>query len=135
MLLKANRRSYYRRVFRVVLRRYHGLKEMVGTAACPPFYSGGGLDGSMTFNPRKVVVLPVDFLCDVELAAKRVLDRADYEFFRRVYIEGDEEFRQLQQKNIFTYRKRRSRIQERTGCALHARKIYPIQKYLAPVFP
>lgn len=83
--LQASREASYKLAFDSVIDHYHSLKSSTGSIR--------GLDysktGQGTNNANILRVSPSDFICDVELAARRALEEIPhlYKLFVRCYVE------------------------------------------------
>jgi hypothetical protein len=130
---RKNKREFWRSVFRKVMSRYDEAKSVNGTMSCSKLYRGLGEDKTGTYNPNIIVVTITDFICDVELTAKRVLDPGEYRFFKLVYLEKDNELTKLvdsTETNNFNGLKKR--VQEKLGLAFVSSKLHPVERYLRP---
>jgi hypothetical protein len=82
--------------------------------------------GKATFNSKLIKVLPSDFICDVELAARAALNREEHRFFKLVYLDKDPDL--TTDAPLFAEMKRQ--VQEKVGKMLQTRGIHPIHKYM-----
>lgn len=118
------RNAFFRRVFYSTIQHYAEAKVVHETNSCEKFYRAltdrSGCSGS---NARLVYVSAMDFVADVELAAKAVLTPDQYERFVEVF--GSEEA-PLYPESRF------KRMAERVGAELVRRRIHPVRGYMAP---
>jgi hypothetical protein len=133
---RRNKKEFWRSVFRKVLSYYDELVVSHGSNSCEGFYKAltrEGINGGK-YNPRIVRATPSDFICDVELTAKRVLTKEEHRFFSLVYLNKDQEicdlFKDKSPDNKFN--KLKHSVQEKLGCAFKASGIYPMSKYHKP---
>lgn len=125
---------FYRSVFRRVLSVYDEVKSIQGTMSCAGFYAklGSGA-GSMGHSSRVVRVSDSDFICDVELAARRALagDENELFYFQSVYIDKDERFDRDVRGTLSEERMKQlvHNVQAKVGKILSDRGIYPLQNY------
>jgi hypothetical protein len=90
-----------------------------------------GVNGNK-WNSRIVKVTPSDFVADVELVAKRVLQSpTEYLFFDEVYVKQNEQFHQDLQKRLTEeqYLDLKHSVQEKVGAAFKACKLHPVERY------
>jgi hypothetical protein len=127
---QSSKAKYWRSVFRRVMSRYDELKSVQGTFSCEAFYKRleNGANGSIA--PKVVRVLPEDFFADVEIAARRALDDREHQYFAAVYLDKQEGYDDAANEYHGTALKHS--VQEKVGKMLHARKIYPLQRYFRP---
>jgi hypothetical protein len=130
---RKNKREYWRMVFRKVMARYDEFVATNGTMSCSQFYKnieGGG--GGSGFNLRVVRVTPTDYICDVELAARRALTPPEHRFFKLVYLTKDEEITKLADSEDKKINQQKKAVQERVGLAFITAKLYPTARYFKP---
>jgi hypothetical protein len=129
---KRNKKELWRSVFRRVMSRYDEIKSVNGTQSCAGFYKSLAREGSNggKFNPKVVVVTASDYICDVEITARRVLTPDEHRFFKLVYLTKDKEVSTLLKNGIFRELKRT--VQEKVGLAFIAAKIHPFERYRKP---
>lgn len=129
--VRRNKKELYRSVFRRVMSRYDEIKSVNGTQSCAGFYAGLAREGSGGgFNPKIVAPSASDYICDVEITARRVLDKEEYRFFKLAYISKDEEVTSLLKDGIFNKLKRA--VQEKVGQGFISAKIHPFERYRKP---
>jgi len=110
-----------------MMSRYDEIKSVHGTNSCSAFYKGTvQAVGKSNFNNKLIKVLPSDFICDVELAARAALSKEEYRFFKLVYLDKDQDL--TTDAPLFADTKRA--VQEKVGRMLQTRGIYPIHRYL-----
>jgi hypothetical protein len=133
---RRNKKEFWRSVFRKVMSYYDELKSSHGTNSCEGFYKALSREGTNggKFNPRVVRATPSDFICDLELAARRVLTKEEHRFFKLVYLQKDAEIIGLLEDKSpdNKFNKLKHTVQEKMGLAFKARGMYPIAKYLRP---
>src|SRR4051812_36595488 len=111
----------WRRVFRTVMSRYDETKSVLGTNSCSALYNGMAQEGGRgSYNPRQVKVLPADFICDVELAARAALNRDEHKFFKLIYLDKDSD----DTIDALTFAAKKRVVQEKVGRELQSRGIY-----------
>lgn len=122
MINQINIKRYWRDVYNSVIEQYAELKATRGTPSSEQFYDfleKQGIKG--TKNPKVVLPNSLDFIADVELAAKASLHPDEYVRFKKAVVEGEEYTRSIGWRNI----------QEKVGKMLLARRIYPSALYFS----
>lgn len=125
MLTKTNKRYYWREIFELVIASYQEFKSTSGTL--------GAFDYSKTLEGRGAghivgVAVPTisDYICEVELSAKRSLNDAEFAVFKVVYMEmGEAPLLKDDEVGAVLIR-----IQEKVGRMMVKRKLYPISRYM-----
>jgi hypothetical protein len=135
--IRKNKREFWRGVFRRVMSRYDEIKSVNGTMSCTGFYKTLAKDwqDGNKWNPKIIKASLSDFLCDIELTAKRTLSESDYRFFRLVYMDKDEEIRALlldKQAENNKFNETKKAVQEKLGEAFVARKLNRPELYFKP---
>lgn len=133
---KRNKKEFWRSVFRKTMAYYDELRASHGTNSCEGFYKGLAREGTNggKHNPRVVRTSPSDFICDLELAARRVLSKEEYRFFKLVYLDKDPEIIELLEDKSpdNKFNKLKQSVQEKMGLAFKVRGLYPVAKYHKP---
>jgi hypothetical protein len=133
---RRNKKEFWRSVFRKTMAYYDEAKTSIGTNSCQGFYRSLANEGTNggKYNPRVVRTTIVDFTCDVELLAKKSLNKQEYRFFKLVYLEKDEEIIGLLEDKSPTnkFNKLKHTVQEKLGLAFKTNGLYPVAKYLKP---
>jgi hypothetical protein len=124
--------SFYRSVFRRTLANYDEFKATVGSNSCQQFYKSLSQEGGKGtgINPRIVHMSPIDFICDVEIVARKFLNQQEYRFFKLVYLDKDEELVNMARD---TFRTTKKSVQEKLGQAFVESGIHPFAKYMRPI--
>lgn len=96
--------------------------------------TGGGLDTGSQYeadfgNSSIIIPSKSDFICDIELAAKRSLNPTEYSYFLRWYKTG---LLMVDQPLIFLFDLDHD-VRTKLGAELISRRISPLNEYLAPV--
>lgn len=132
-VVKKSKREFFRGVFRKIMSTYDETKTSNGTLSCQGFYRSiaGESANKGAYNPLVVRATASDFICDVELTARRVLSKEEYRFFKLLYLDKDKEIAELvvakSPDNKFNGLKQT--VQEKLGFAFDDRGIYPLSKY------
>lgn len=115
-------KRHWLNVFRRVITLYDDYK---ATGNAP---NTGHSDGIITMSPS-------DFICDVEVAAGRVLTGPELSFFNFVYKAKDQNFidNLVQQIGQTRYNSVKKRVQLKVGRILEARGVFPTAEYFRPV--
>lgn len=127
-----NKKEFWRSVFRQVMARYEEIKSVNGTRSCAGFYKGLTREGTNggKFNPKIVTPTASDYICDVELTARRVLNKHEHRFFKLVYLLKDQELTKLlETREDNKLIKLKYTVQEKVGLGLIAAKIHPFERY------
>lgn len=118
-----NLKSLWERAFSDVMEEYQEIKATLGSSSCEGFYNGLAREGGRTaMNTRVVRPSVIDFVADVELAARRALHPAEFTFFRQYYINGEN----LQPERVELYDKT---VQQKVGKMLIHRRVHPTSNY------
>lgn len=118
-----DKRLYWRSVFDKVIPQYLEVKSWLGSHQAINYEKA--LDGSKGSGVAVGVVrvTPIDFVADVELAAKAALSDPEFALFRAEFIDGEGSI-PPQIKDI---------IREKVGRMLRTRRIYPVRHYMKSV--
>lgn len=140
----------YRHAFGAVISKFQEQLASSGTLGAMQ-YGKGSDAGKATYTGAMAVIKPSDsdFICDVELAARRVLDKGELAVFNVKYKscavvvddtepEGSDE---CFEEHIFSYpeekrvavRRLDNRIREKLGKQLIEVGLYPVEEYRKPV--
>ncbi len=109
---RENQLSRYRAVFTEIHDRYLEVKSVVGTYSCGKFYANFGQAPGSNRPQGVIEATPSDFIADVELAARSVLNPKQYENFQAGILTED--------------------MMNRVGAAFISRRIHPLARYLRP---
>jgi hypothetical protein len=131
-----NQSRFYRSVFRRCMSAYDEFRSVQGTNSCSAFYCNlGQTMGGAKNNSRVIPTIPSDFICEVEIKAKRALNGAEYAYFKAVYLDKQSGYEVAAQDYLgeekFTLLKHT--VQEKVGKMLAATRVYPVEKYMRPV--
>lgn len=119
----AHQKSKAWKIFREVIEYYYECK--ANSSACQPVdYDGNA--GSHGFVIGKVIMLPSDFISDVVLMSKKVLDEPQYAHFKKNYLDKEVH----SQTTISTID---VRVQEVLGNYFFKVGLYPVYKYMKTV--
>lgn len=116
--------------FQTAIERYWELKGSVGTNAC---FNYGSLEQEATgknYNPRVVQMMPIDYICDIELAAYRALgkDTAMAEHFRKYYIRLED----LPEKTFDEWTALDHTIRLKVGREIYINRLHNYNGYMKP---
>ena len=130
-----NKRKKYRSIFNTIVNRYHyELSNQV--ASVDGLYSKLSEDHSHnSYNPRVVKPSGSDFICDVELLGRRVLDDKPFYLFKYWYLDQNEAYR-LQvfgSLSKMDYMDLNLMVQEVAGKEFKRCKLYPLKEYFKPL--
>lgn len=133
---RRNKKEFWRSVFRKTMSYYDEIHSTVGSNSCAGFYkslTNEGTNGGK-YNPRIVRTNAVDFICDVELLARKTLDKQEHRFFKLVYLQKDKEICDLLEDKSKTnkFNKLKHTVQEKLGLAFKTHGLYPVAKYMKP---
>lgn len=114
-------------MFVKTIEHYLEIKSIAHSNSCTPFYQAMSTGQRLNYNPRVIKPSFSDFLCDVELVAKGVLNEEQFRLFRVLYLW--QMFPEMLPFKTDKMRKKDKKIKEQVGKALVAFKVYPIQRY------
>lgn len=119
------KRQQWKMVFEGIMSVYIDFKSVSGTLSCASLYKSIARQGAGkgSFNSSVVQPYPSDFICEIEIIARKALNENELNFFNHSF------------KNGFTDNKDRSiklSITQKMGEALIAAKIHPIELYFKP---
>jgi hypothetical protein len=112
-------RRFWKSAFQTVIEQYQEIRaanEGAGALNYEKLSNAGGF-ATCTYNPRVVKPTLSDFVCDVEIAARTTLDKAELKTFR----DADDPQSVPEE------------IQMKLGKIFAAREIYPISNYFQTV--
>ena len=116
-------RRRWRKIFREVIARYNATRSKYTHVSMESFYAGLQRDAPQSSdNPNIVAPSESDFICDVEIAARRGLRESEYEYFLDVYVNMIE----MPKRNM------NRRVAAKLGRLFLQRGIYPVDSYFAP---
>lgn len=123
----------YQTIFSIVMGLYDEVRSINGTNSCSGFYKSlmaGG--GKRSFNPNIVRVTPEDFVADVELAARAVLDKHEQQYFNNAYRYKSKDYKAAAKEyhGEAAFKKMVESMEEKVGKEFRRRKIYPVKTYL-----
>lgn len=120
-------REIWRAAFFSVITAYQETKSVVGSTGAID-YAQAVLDPGTNLQSVDGHCKPSlsDFLCDVELAAKKALNEEDYKFFVKYFVNANlEDF-----PNNERLRDQAKTVAENCGRRFIAHKIYPVKSYM-----
>lgn len=125
--MKIDQHQRWRSIFAAVIEEYQDLKSRVGHTVSFDYEQIGMAAGGGGGRCTKIVAPNVsDFICDVELAARRVLNPSEFGFFQHFYI-GLADPNTIPHKSALNMA-----VMEKVGRILQARHIYPARQYFRP---
>lgn len=121
-------KRYWRMIFNSILGKYAELHSIATASGCSSLY----LDKETVNSHRPEAPNLIDFLTDVELAARQVLNDEEFIFYKKVFQERDEDTykRKKDSLNTETFRHWESNIKEKVGKILKFKRIHPMSMYM-----
>lgn len=125
-----NKQQFWRAAFRRVMQYYLEAKSAAYSSSVSGFYASMQAETKGAgYISRIIKPTLIDYVCDVEIVARGVLNSYQYQLFRTLYIDLKEPSSELAKDDKF--RKAEKKIKEQVGKAFVAFKIYPAESYFA----
>lgn len=113
----------------IVVEMYLEQKRSHGSVGCMDYERALTATGGGGANPRIVRPTISDFICDVEIAARRALTQSEYAVFQRLYVFQDWATGELEAEEKHYGLKVVHAIRTKVGELLISRSIYPASRY------
>ena len=125
-----SKQQFWRAAFRRVMNYYLEAKSAAYSSSVGGFYAAMEAETKGSgYVARIIKPTLIDYVCDVEIVARGVLNPSQYQLFRILYIDLKEPSPEVAKSDRF--RKAEKKIKEQVGKAFVAFKIYPAESYFA----
>lgn len=129
------KRKKLRSIFGLIVEHYKVLAEHRSEMSVMERYQRMATENShVQYNPLIVKATESDFLCDVEITAKRELSPRQYKHFKEIYLNENWEARRVLFSSLskIDYQEYNINIQEVLGQAFKQVGLHPIKSYFKP---